>query len=156
VLSSRLIELIETHHEQIAARVISHLRREADLLGLGMYPEPNVREACREILGNLGALLLDGGETLAPRYERLGQSGFEQGFPLHELVHAHQIIHEEMIQYLRDEGLTETVLGIHAGEELERAATRLFDTIVFHLVRGYVRAMRNRTAAAAGTRRRAS
>jgi hypothetical protein len=157
VISSRLVRHIESHHEQIAARVLKRLQREADLLGLGTYPEPNLREACREIPGSLGTLLLKPDGELAEHYERLGQSGFDQGFALHEMVHAYQIIHEEMIQYVRDEGMTDTTFDLYAHEELERGLGRLFDAIIFHMVRGYVRAMRNRTtAAAAHTRRRAS
>jgi hypothetical protein len=156
MISSRLVQQIEAQHEQIAARVLKHLRREANLLGLGAYPEPNLREACRELLGHLGALLLKADGELAERYERLGESGFEQGFALHEMVHAYQIIHEEMIQYVRDEGMTESTFDLYAHEELERSVGRLFDVVIFHMVRGYVRAMRNRTAAApAKARRRA-
>lgn len=148
VLSSRLIRLVSEHWEEITARVVRRIRRDAKLLELGKLQEADLRERSREILQNLGSWLVSKEEDVGQRYERLGRVRFEEGVPLHEIVHALQILKESMIQFVHDQGVYGTALEIYAEEELERGADRTFDTMIYYVVRGYEQAMRGRVNAA--------
>jgi len=142
MLASKLIEMIEVHWEQIAGHVIRQIRREAELLELGKLPEADLRERTRDILQHLGAWLVSREEDVAKRYERLGRKRFEEDVPLHEIVHALHIIKDKTIEYVGDQGLHRTSVDLYAEEELERGVGRVFDRLVYYVVRGYERAMR--------------
>ncbi len=105
-------------------------------------PEPDLRERSREILQNLGAWLVSKDHELARRYERLGQTRCQEGVPLHEVVRTLQIIKNNMIQWVRDQGIGQSPLEIYAEEELEHGADRIFDTMVYYVVRGYEKELR--------------
>ncbi len=158
MLSSRLIRMISDHWEQITCRVIKRIRRDAKLLELGRYSEADLRERARESLQNLGTWLVSREADFGRRYERIGRMRFEEGVPLHEIVYAFQIIKEQTLQYVRDEGLIGSPLEIYAEEELHRGADRIFATMIYYVVRGYEQAMREHfggqvAAASGGTRR---
>jgi hypothetical protein len=152
MLSARLIRMISDHWEQIADRVLRQVRRDSKLLELGKLPEPEQRERAREILQSLGRWLVSREEDLDQRSEALGRRRFEEGIPLHEVVYSLQLLRENMIQWVRDQGLVETPLELYAEEELERGSGRIFDTIIYYFVRGYERAMREQWASAAKAR----
>jgi hypothetical protein len=149
MLSSNLIRMVSDHWDAIAERALVRIRRDSKLLELGTLPERELRERTRDILQNLDNWLLSQDRDLAQRYERLGRQRCEEGIPLHEVVYALQLIKECTIQYVRDAGLRQTSVELYAEEELQRGADRIFDTIVYHFVRGYERALRERTVRAA-------
>ncbi len=150
MLSSRLLRLVSDHWEEITTRVLVRIRRDSKLLEFGKLPEPDLRERAREILQNLGTWMVSKEEHLADRYERIGHQRFEEGIPLHEVVYSLQLLRESMIQYVRDQGLGQTPLELYAEEELEHGSDRIFDTIIYYLVRGYEHAMRERFTLVAG------
>jgi hypothetical protein len=150
MLSSRLIRLVSDHWERIADRVERQARRDSKLLELGKLPEQELRERTREILQHLGPWLISPEEDLGHRYEALGRRRFEEGVPLHEVVHALQMIRENMIQYVLDQGVSDSPLELYAEGELEHGANRIFDIIIYYFVRGYERAMRERSATYSG------
>ena len=149
MLSSRLVRLVADHCDEITDRVVRRLQRDAKLLEFGKLPERELRERTCDILMNLGRWLISQEEDLGHRYEDLGRRRFEEGIPLHEVVYALQLIRESMIQYVRDQGLGMTPLELYAEEELEHGSGRIFDRIIYYFVRGYERAMRHGSAAAA-------
>lgn len=155
MLSSRLIRMIGDHWEEITARVVRQIRIQAALRELGKLPEPELRERARELLLNLGHWLVCPEEELAGRYQRLGETRFEEGIPLHELVCALHLIKEQMIEYVREQGICQTSVDVYAEEELLYNVDRVFDKLVYHVVRGYERALRGhaRAVAAAGAGR---
>ncbi|MGE5646116.1 MAG: hypothetical protein ACM336_10025 [Acidobacteriota bacterium] len=148
MLSSRLIRFISDHWEQIAARVLRQIRADPNLVELRRLPEGELRERAREILQNLDEWLLCPEEELAERYEALGRRRFEEGIPLHEVVYSLQLTRENMIQYLRDQALPETPLDLYAEEELDRGSDRIYARMVYYVIRGYERAMREAWAPA--------
>ncbi len=150
MLSSKLVRLISEHWVEITDRIIRRIRRDAKLLETGKLPETDLRERSREILQNLDTWLVSKEDKLAERYERLGRVRFEEGVPLHEIVHALQIVKENMIQYVRDQGMDGSALEIYAEEEFERSTDRIFATMIYYVVRGYEAAIQ----AQLGTERR--
>ena len=142
MLSARFIQMVSHNWERIADRVIKRIRENRQVPEFEKYPDADLRERTRIILQNLGTWLSCGEADIALRYEQLGRLRFEEGVPLHVLVFALQTIRRSMIQYIRDEGLVSVALDIYAEEELEYTADEVFDTLVYHIVRGYEQAMR--------------
>lgn len=143
MLSSKLIQLIEDHWEQITTRVLREIRKDARLVHVGKLPESELRQRAQEILKNLGHwLAVSKEEELAKHYEHLGRLRFEESIPLHEAVLARFIIKDQMIDFVREQGFRQTPMELYAEEELEHRVGRFFDTMIYHVVRGYEEAMR--------------
>jgi hypothetical protein len=142
MLSARLIEIVTTHRREIADRVVRRMRRASGALELGRLPEADLRERVEDIITSLPSWLAVPGQETAGRYEQLGRRRFEEGVPLHELVYALQSIKANIISYVRDQGLARGALELYAEEEFEHGVGRVFDRIVYLVVRGYERALR--------------
>ena len=143
MLSIKLVQLIETHWEQISDRILHKIRSDARLVHINTLKESELRRRAREIVMHIGDWLgasLD--EALAHRCERLGRQRFEEGVPLHEVVLVRFIIKEGLMDFAHDHALVESSLELYAEEELEKSVGRLFDGMIYHIVRGYEEAMR--------------
>jgi hypothetical protein len=66
MLSIRLVQLVETHWEQISERILHKIRNDPRLAQVNLLSESELRERAREIVQNignwLGASLVGGGE----------------------------------------------------------------------------------------------
>ena len=138
MLSSRLIHLIQDHWDTITDRVLRQIRADARIRHLGSLPPSEVRDHAQEILRNLGQWLSRTKEPeFAVRFEGIGRQRRGQGVPLHEVVLAHLIIKERMIDFVRSQGLERTTVDIYAEEELEHLVSHVLDSMIYHVVRGY-------------------
>ncbi len=140
MLLPRLIRTISDHWQEIASQAIRRIRNEKKFAELGKYPEAELRERARAILQHLGTVLTSTEGEIAGRYEHLGRIRFEEGVPLHEVVRALQIIKSSMIEYGRRQNMAGP-LDVYAEEELELAADRIFDLMIYYVIRGYERAL---------------
>lgn len=149
MLSSKLIQLIETHWEPITARILDEIRRDERLVHLRGLPESEMRQRAQDILKNLGHWLVGSNrEELAGSLERLGRLRYEEAMPLQEVVLGQLTIKREMIEFVHEQGLDRTPVDLYAEEELEHAVDRFFDNAIYHLIRGYEEARQPRAAAA--------
>jgi hypothetical protein len=135
--------MVSRHWEDIASRAVRRVRRDTPSLGLGHYPEADMRARARAILENLGTWLVTDEKDIALRYERLGRARFEEGVPLHELIYAWQVIKSVMMQFVREREHTGSPLEIYADRELQRGTDRIFNLMTYSVVRGYEQAMRD-------------
>jgi hypothetical protein len=140
MLLPKLIETLSGHWQEIAEQAIWRIRQDKDIVELNRYPETGLKERARAILQHLGTVLTSKEGEIAERYEHLGRSRFEEGVPLHEVVRALQIIKSTMIEYGRRQ-IPAGPLDIYAAEELELASDRIFDLMIFYVIRGYERAL---------------
>ena len=143
MLSIKMVQLVETHWEQISARILHKIQNDPRLAHVSRLSESELRERAREILNNISDWLgasLD--EPLARRCEALGRQRFEEGIPLHEVVLARFIIKEGLMEFVRDHAFVETSLQLYAEGEMEKSIGHLFDRMIYYVVRGYEEAMR--------------
>lgn len=155
MLSIRLVELIESNWEEIARRLIRALKDNPHIKELSRQPDLELREWCQEILQNLGYLLLaKQDEEISRRFEVLGKIRFEEKVPLHEAVLRIQLLKNEIINFIHEQGFQMSAVQIYAEEELEQRIGRLFDAAVFHVVCGYEAGFRTAQKLAAGRGRR--
>jgi hypothetical protein len=128
------------HWQEIASQAIRRIRQDKNLTELSKYSEADLRERARTILQHLGTILTAKEGEIAEKYEQLGRTRFEEGVPLHEVVRALQLIKSSMIEHGRRQGITGP-LDVYAEEELEISADRIFDLMIFYVIRGYERAL---------------
>jgi hypothetical protein len=149
MLSGKLVQLIETHWDQITNRVLGQIRRHPNMTHIAGRPDAELREWGQMILENLGYWLTGGHEgELARAYEQLGKERFESGVPLSESVQGLCLVRENVLEFLGNHLLDKTTLDWYAEVETDRRLMRFFDVLTVHLVRGYERALRNASALA--------
>ena len=149
MLSARLIHLIETHHKELADRVLREIWRRQDLSHIGRLPEAELRERGRTIIEHLGEWLLGNEDEIGKRQEAVGRLRFEQSVPLHEAVHTLCLMKSTVIDFIEEQGIPRDTIGLYAEEELEHRLSKFFDQLIIHLVRGYEGAWRRAARAAA-------
>ncbi|MBZ5726542.1 MAG: hypothetical protein LAP87_16270 [Acidobacteriia bacterium] len=150
MVPGKLVHLIETHSEQIVARVVSHIRRDPELTHLRALLDSELREWGQDLLQNLGHWLSPNNlEDLARQYERLGRLRCEEGIPLEESVRGLCLVREKILDYVEEQVPSNSSLELYAEEQLERRLGRCFDLLLIHLVRGYERALRKAALASA-------
>jgi hypothetical protein len=138
MVSSKFVQMIESHAEQIAERVLRRLRQDGRAPRMAGLPETELRDACQRVLKNLGYWLTASSEAeIARHYEERGRVRAGEAIPLHEAVFFLIILKEKMLDHIRDQGFTQSSVDLYAEEELEHQVGRFFDTATYHLVRGY-------------------
>ncbi|MCW5979841.1 MAG: RsbRD N-terminal domain-containing protein [Bryobacteraceae bacterium] len=147
MVSSKFVNLIESHADRIADGVLRRLSEDRRASHIARLPQSELRESCQRVLKNLGHWLTASSENeIARHYEERGRVRAVEGVPLHEAVLFLFILKEKMLDYTRDQGFTQSTVDLYAEEELEHQVGRFFDSATYHLIRGYESA---RTGAAA-------
>jgi len=143
MLSTKMVELIESNWEEIADRLLRAVKNHPDLQTLAGRPDLELREWCREMLQNLGYLLSATQDAeVQRRFEVLGHARFEENIPLHEAVLRMQMLKDKVVGFVHEQGFPMSALQLYAEEELDHRLGRLFDAGVYRIVRGYEGALR--------------
>ena len=138
MLSAKLVQMIETHSDTLAAGVVRHLRADPRSPSIAALPENELHDQCHGVLKRLGHWLAESPEDeIARHYEDLGRLRLREEVPLHEAVHALHLLKRSMLDYVRSQGLAQTAADVYGEEELEHEIGRFFDSAVYHVVRGY-------------------
>ncbi len=138
MLSTKLVQLIESHWEEIAARLIREVRRNSDTRTLSMRSDAELREWCQSILEHLGLLLIaKKDDELRRRFEIYGRRRFEENTPLPEAVLRLHLLQDTIVAFVHEQGFPMTALQLYAEEELEQRMTRFFHACVYSVVRGF-------------------
>ena len=147
MLSSKLIQLVEDHWEQITRRVIGEIRRDPELAHLGQLPDSELIEWSGNIIRNLDLWLVSGRtKEIGDTYESLGRRRYQENVPLRELVRGTQTLKVVMVDFVRSQGLHQTAVDIYAEEELDYLVGRFFDMVLYHGVKGYEQELRKERA----------
>jgi hypothetical protein len=138
MLSAKLIQLIEDHWEPLTRRILIVIRADPRLPHFQTLSESALHDRIGQLCKNLGRWLAAGDdEHLATEYETLGRNRYREAVPLDEVVHAMHLVKHRMLDFVRDQGITQTSVQVYAQEELEHRVGLFFDAVVYHLVRGY-------------------
>jgi RsbT co-antagonist protein rsbRD N-terminal domain len=138
MVSSKFVEMIESHSDLIAERVLRRVRQDSRVPHMAGLPETELRDACQRVLKNLGHWLTGSAEAeIARHYEERGRARVQQEVPLSEAVYFLVILKEKMLDYIRDQGFAQNTVDLYAEEELEHQVGRFFDSATYHLIRGY-------------------
>ena len=123
--------------------MIREIRQHPEMQTMAKKSDADMREWCQVILENVGELLTVPKEQEAVRrFEMLGKIRFEENIPLHEAVLRLHILREKIIGYVHEQGYPMTGMQIYAQAELEERMANFFDACVYHIVRGYEKALR--------------
>ena len=139
MISTKLVRMIEDHWESISERLVRRVHRDAELVYLKQLPDAELAASAQEVLQHLDRWLAAGTDRhqMEQRYQVLGRIRCQERVPLHECVRALHLLKNGILGYVRDQGIGHTVVELYAEEELEHHLGAFFDSLVYHLVRGY-------------------
>lgn len=138
MLSTRLVQLIEDHADNIAAGIVRSYERDERLTHLRNLPASDLRARCLEILRRFGYWLTTSREEeIAREFGPVGRLCAHQDIPLHEVVHGLHVMKRHILDYIRGQGLDLDTVSLYAEEELEHQVGSFFDSVVYYEVFGY-------------------
>jgi len=156
MVSTRLLHQIEDHADQLAARVTRVVRAEPNLKAYHSLSDHELYDRVWDLCKHLGAWLVEKPEEkIRQRYEELGRQRRFEGIPLHEVVLALVLSKDQILEFARAEGPSETSLDLYGKEELEFRISRFFDRCIYYVVRGYEESLRKELRSSAPLRARA-
>ncbi len=142
MLAYRLVRLIETHSDALAAGLLKKVQGSELAGSYRNVPPEELRQRVYEIYRHLGDWLL-GKSTfdIEQRYEEIGARRAQQGVPISELVWTITLTKENLWEFLKKESLVERPAEVFGELEMLQLLDQFFDRAVYYASIGYERAL---------------
>ena len=159
MLTSRLIQLIETHAESLASETMRDIVTNEHTSSFRLVPIQELKSRIAALYQNLGNWIGDQkDDAVRKEYEEWGSTPFRQGIPLSEIVYCVILTKTHLRRFIREHGLVafsgdrvtpdELVpVELHGIQELNYMVGVFFDRALYHLTRGYEASARTSRAA---------
>jgi len=138
MFSYRLVRLIETHADALAAGLEEKVRISSQISHFHNFPPLELKERVYEIYRHLGEWLLDKNEQdIEHRYRAIGARRARQGVPLSEVVQAIVLTKENLWEFLKSEAVVDRAVEIMGELELLQMLEMFFDRAIYYAAVGY-------------------
>lgn len=149
MLSTRLIQLIENHADELTREALQDLITNPRTPSFRGVPRGELEGRIGGLYRNLGNWIGDPDDNaVRAAYEDWGRRRFHQGIPISEVVYALILAKHHLRRYVRDHGLVEfsgdrvapgelLPVQLHGLQELNFMIGEFFDRALYHLARGY-------------------
>jgi hypothetical protein len=139
VISQKLVNLIETHAEDLTARWLRVVRVHPDTPSYRTFPEEKLVKRAVDVYGHLGRWV--GSEQhrdeVQRNYMALGADRQREGFPLSEVVAALMLTKKELWGFVLERGFFDSAVQLYQTLELYNSVVAYFDRAAFYTIRGY-------------------
>ncbi|MGH9360114.1 MAG: hypothetical protein ACRD22_09065 [Terriglobia bacterium] len=140
MLSDRLIKMIENHADQLTLGAVEKLRTSPHTPSYQRLSRDDVYQRVYKVYHDLHRWLSEKtDDALHQWYDELGETRFNQGVPLSEVIWALILTKYYLRDYIRIYGLADSVLELHQQQELYHLLDYFFDRAVLHAALGYER-----------------
>jgi hypothetical protein len=154
MISLRLVRVIESHSDELAAELIAKLETSSRTADLRKVPVEELRRGIQEILRNLSEWLFSKmGHGIEKRYFEIGERRASQGVALSDLCWAIVLIKEYIWEFLQRQGFTPSPVEIYGEMELLRLLDQFFDRALCFAAEGYEHPVAQRDAQNLGASR---
>jgi len=140
MLAYRLVRLIETHSDELAAGLLKRVQDSELSRAYRNVPPEELRQRVYEIYRHLGEWLL--GKTafdIEQRYEEIGTRRAHQGVPIAELIWVIVLTKENLWEFLK-KGQMERPTEVFGELEMLQLLDQFFDRAIYYASIGYERA----------------
>ena len=138
MFSYRLVRLIETHADALAAGLEEKVHGSAQVIHFRQIPAHELRERVYEIYRHLGEWLLGKNELdIEHRYREIGGRRANQGIPFSEVIHAIVLTKENLWEFLKSEAVIDHAIEIMGELELLQMLEMFFDRAIYYAAVGY-------------------
>jgi hypothetical protein len=142
MISQRLVELIETHADELTRRWLHRVRQSQATPGYHALPDSLLYRRAHEVYAHLGRWVSSEGcqEEVERTYTSLGEERFEEGLPLSEVIQALAMTKYELWAHVLEHGLLDSALLLNQALDLYNLVVLFFDRATYYTVIGYERA----------------
>jgi hypothetical protein len=138
MFSYRLVRLIESHADALAAGLEEKVHGSAQIIHFRQIPAHELRERVYEIYRHLGEWLLGKNELdIEQRYHEIGGRRANQGIPFSEVIHAIVLTKENLWEFLKSEAVIDHAIEIMGELELLQMLEMFFDRAIYYAAVGY-------------------
>ena len=138
MFSYRLVRLIETHADTLAAGLEKKVMSSACTRGFRTIPSHELRERVFEIYRHLGDWLLGKNQgDIEQRYREIGERRALQKIPLAEVIQAIVLTKENLWEFLKSEAVLDRAVEILGELELLQMLEQFFDRAIYFAAVGY-------------------
>jgi len=143
MLAYRLVRLIETHSDALAAGLLAKVQTSELTRSYRNVPPEDLKDRVFDIYRHLGEWLLgkDGSFDIEQRYEEIGTRRVHQGVPISELIWVIILTKENLWEYLQKESLPQRPIEAFGELEMLQLLDQFFDRAIYYASVGYERAM---------------
>ncbi len=138
LLAYRLVKLIETHSDELAAGALEKLQQSPKTGSFGAVPAEEFRERVYEIYHSLGEWLLGKTESdIERRYVEIGRRRAAQGVPLSQLIWAISVAKQYLLEFLAAELEAKKSVEVFGELEVLQLLEQFFDRANYYAAVGY-------------------
>jgi hypothetical protein len=142
MMAYRLVRLIETHSDALAAGLLDKVEHSDLTPSYLNVPPADLKQRVSEIYRHLGEWLLGKSAfDIKQRYEEIGARRARQGVPLSELIWAIVLTKQNLWDFLKQESLLERPVEVFSELEVLQLLEQFFDRAVFYASVGHERAL---------------
>lgn len=141
MLAYRLVRLIETHSEALAAGLLHRVQTSEFTQDYCNVPAEDLKERVHEIYRHLGEWLLGKSEfDIEARYVEIGARRARQNVRLSQVTMTIILTKENLWEFLKQESVLERPVEIFGELELLQLLEQFFDRAIYYSTLGYERA----------------
>jgi hypothetical protein len=149
LLAYRLVKLIETHSDELAAGLVEKLRRNPKTCHYGEEPTQEFKEKASEIYQHLGEWLLGRTESdIERRFVDIGERRRAQGVELSQLICSISLVKTNLYDFLKTENVAQKPVEVLGELEVLQLLDQFFDRAIYYAALGYERAQKAHAVAA--------
>lgn len=138
MFSYRLVRLIETHADTLAAGLEKKVFSSPDVNCFRTIPTHELRERVYEIYRHLGDWLLGKNQVdIEQRYREIGARRAQQKVPLAEVIRVIILTKENLWDFLKSEAVADRAVEIMGELELLQMLEQFFDRAIYFAAVGY-------------------
>lgn len=138
MFSYRLVRLIESHADALAAGLEERVHNNPQISHFRDVPAQELRERVYEIYRHLGEWLLGKNELdIEHRYREIGMRRASQRVPLSEVIQAIVLTKENLWEFLKSEAVMDRVVEIMGELELLQMLEMFFDRAIYYAAVGH-------------------
>jgi len=142
MLAYKLVRLIETHSEALAASLLIKVQSSEFTRSYRNVESQDLREKVYEIYHHLGQWLIGKSSfDIEQRYQEIGARRVHQGVPVSELVWVIILTKENLWEFLQKESIPERPIEAFGELEMLQLLDQFFDRATYYACVGYERAL---------------
>ncbi len=139
LLAYRLLRLVETHSEALAAGLLEKTKTSPLLPDYNNVPPEDLKQQVREIYRHLAEWLGKSELDIEKRYSEVGAKRALQGVPLSQLIFAIILTKNNLWDFLKKEAVLDRPAEISGELEVEQLLDQFFDHAIYYAAVGYER-----------------
>jgi hypothetical protein len=137
----RLVRLIETHSQALAASLLDRVRNSEAVPDYQQVPDQDLKERVFEIYRHLGEWLISKDELdLEQRYRHIGARRARQGVPFSQVAWAIILTKDNLWQFLKRETEIERPVEVFGELEMLQMLDHFFDRAIYYAGVGHEKA----------------